>query len=171
MDRSGHRASGDGGSLPALPPRCRLAVSAPISAGLAMDVSPRDQRWRVEYRCPIEGQDDLLILARSFATATAVRNFVLETGERAFGGEYRISAPGKPSVLTRLTEVRRWRPDVSELLPAARGIWLADLQTRRARDDLLFEMRVAVTKASRAGVLAMADGLALVRLASTLMAR
>ncbi|HEY0027398.1 MAG TPA: hypothetical protein VGC35_05970 [Allosphingosinicella sp.] len=130
----------------------------------------RNACWRVEWRVPVEGDGPLLLLARDIRGSQAAQRLALTVGERAWAGEFRLSARLVRPVITNLVQLRRWDAAATCPPPAPRALWALDLRDGRAVGEFLHALREAVRRASAAGVLAMADGLALVRIASTLTA-
>lgn len=128
----------------------------------------RNARWRIEWRVPVEGDAPLLLLAREARGAVAARLLALSMGERAWAGEFRLSAPGVHPIVTSLAQLRCWDPVASCPPPAPHALWTLELRDGRAVAEFLHGLREATGRASAAGVIAMADGLALVRIASTL---
>lgn len=130
----------------------------------------RNAPWRVEWRTATADHGPLLVLAREIRGAEATRAFALGLGERAWAGEFRLSARGVHPVVTDLVQLRRWDTATTCPAPAPRALWALELREGRAVGEFLHALREAVGRASATGVIAMADGLALVRIASTLTA-
>jgi hypothetical protein len=131
----------------------------------------RAARWRVEWRVPTACDGPLLLLGREVRGPAAARSLALALGERAWAGEFRLSARGAQPVVTNLVQLRRWDVAASTSPPSAPGaLWALELRDGRAAREFSHAVREAVRRASAAGVLAVADGLALVRIASTLTA-
>jgi hypothetical protein len=130
----------------------------------------RNRRWRLEWRRPVAGDGAPILLARELPTAQAARSVALNIGEAALGGEFRLSARDIAPVITNLEGLRRWEDYQASPAAAPRSLWAFELKQRGHVDDFLSALRQAVDRACSAGVLAAADGLALIRIASTLTA-
>ena len=133
------------------------------------EASEDDRGWLVEWRIPSSDVRRMLLLAHRVRDAAAARKFAMALGHRAFAGEFRLSAGGRSPIVTSLAALREW--DGQGVVPdAPNALWSGDLRRGRDVAEFLHALRRAVGVAAAAGVLTMADGLALVTVASTLMA-
>ncbi len=127
--------------------------------------------WRVEWREPFDGGGELLLMVERCRDAHAARSFALRLGETALGGEFRIVRPDGEGVITGLAAIRAWRACAGGLPDdAPRSLWAADDRRERAVRTVLHAVRGALVDAARAGIIDLADALALVRIVGQLTA-
>lgn len=71
-------------------------------------------------------------------------------------------------IITNLEGLRKWNLHWADLAPAPRALWSLELRYQGSVDQFLYSVRQAAFQASAARVLTPANGMILLRFASTL---